>query len=716
MSRAPNPRTPWRRLFGVLVTLAVAVRVLFLVELRGASLVGVLLGDAAYFHAWAVELAAGRWLGSEPFFQAPLYPYGLGALYSLVGAEPWVVRCLQAVAGGLAAGWVALGTLRLFGRREAWAAGLILALYAPSIWFVALLQKGSLTLALASLLFWLCARYATGGAGARGGLAIGLVTGLFVLTRQNALLLLPALAAGVWSYGGEGRRRGLLWFAGGVLCALAPALVRNGMVLGELTISSANGGVNFYQGNHAGADGLYQPLLPGRGHPDFESADARDLAMWALGRELTSSEVSRYWYARAWSDIREDPARWLALLARKVRLSLHGKEAMDVEAMEAYERESRWLWGLGRVFHFGLVLPLALVGIVFGCRRGQARLWGLALGGLLWLGAVLFLVTARFRLAYVPFLVPFAASGLLELFRLRGLSRWAACILAGGALLFSNLPIDVGGNPLATTQTNLALAYLVEGDLEAAHRASLEAVRLDPNEGGHHFVLGRVEGSRGDAERAQASFAQALITRPDLEASIESWRGAFGLRRGDPTSAVEHLARAVELDPYRIDARHGLGLAYRQLGRYEQAERAYLDLLELRPAHVETLHNLGYLYEGTGQSARALESYRRAIEADPDFLPSLGRRAWMLSTLPDPSLRDGQQAVALARHALEVQPDSISGRDALAAAYAEVGRMEDAVSTLEELLDRPLSDETYRTSVEQRLESYRRGEPWRDRR
>ena len=45
------------------------------------------------------RLAGGDWVGTEVFYQAPLYPYFLGVLYSAFGHSLWVVRLVQAAVG-----------------------------------------------------------------------------------------------------------------------------------------------------------------------------------------------------------------------------------------------------------------------------------------------------------------------------------------------------------------------------------------------------------------------------------------------------------------------------------------------------------------------------------------------------------------------------------------------------------------------------------------
>ena len=59
----------------------------------------------------------------------------------------------------------------------------------------------------------------------------------------------------------------------------------------------------------------------------------------------------------------------------------------------------------------------------------------------------------------------------------------------------------------------------------------------------------------------------------------------------------------------------------------------------------------------------------------------------MLATTPDTDLRDGDQAVKFASRAVELTGgDSCNELDTLAAAYAEAGRLDEAITTAERAL------------------------------
>ncbi|MEA2693346.1 MAG: hypothetical protein QOJ16_2733, partial [Acidobacteriota bacterium] len=93
MSTPPSPRG--RRLLFALLALALVLRLGHWWAVRKAPFFGQLVMDSQEYDRWARQIAAGDWLGSEVFFQAPLYPYLLGVVYRLAGHRLDAVYLLQ---------------------------------------------------------------------------------------------------------------------------------------------------------------------------------------------------------------------------------------------------------------------------------------------------------------------------------------------------------------------------------------------------------------------------------------------------------------------------------------------------------------------------------------------------------------------------------------------------------------------------------------------
>ena len=152
-------RPAWYALaiFGV----ALFVRLVHVWQIRQSPFFSLLMGDSRGYDEWARRIAGGEWLGHDVFYQAPLYPYLLGVIYTIAGPQLLVVRVVQALIGSASCALLALAAARLFpqsGRKAGIAAGLILALYAPAIFFDGLLQKSVLDVFFVCLALWLISR------------------------------------------------------------------------------------------------------------------------------------------------------------------------------------------------------------------------------------------------------------------------------------------------------------------------------------------------------------------------------------------------------------------------------------------------------------------------------------------------------------------------------------------------------------------------------
>ena len=114
---------------------ALILRLLHVWQMRETLFFSVLMGDSRGYDAWARQIAAGDWIGSEVFYQAPLYPYFLGVIYAVFGRDLAIVRVCQAVVGSAACTLVGLTAWRLFSKKAAIVAGFGMALYAPAVFF-----------------------------------------------------------------------------------------------------------------------------------------------------------------------------------------------------------------------------------------------------------------------------------------------------------------------------------------------------------------------------------------------------------------------------------------------------------------------------------------------------------------------------------------------------------------------------------------------------
>src|SRR5262245_21244569 len=187
---------PFRRALLAVFVVALAARAFHVSQIARSPFARVLVGDARSYDAWAQRIAGGDWVGTGTFYQAPLYPYTLAAIYVAAGRDPMTVRWVQAILGAATCVLLALAGRSWLGEREGIVAGAILAVYPPAIFFDGLIQKAALDGLLVCGLLALLGAYA---AQEKRGLllAAGAATGALALTRENALVFALIIAAWV---------------------------------------------------------------------------------------------------------------------------------------------------------------------------------------------------------------------------------------------------------------------------------------------------------------------------------------------------------------------------------------------------------------------------------------------------------------------------------------------------------------------------------------
>jgi tetratricopeptide (TPR) repeat protein len=559
-------RDRWTLTLLAVFLLALAVRLAALLELRGDPWNEILLGDAAHFDAWGRRLAAGQSDSGTVFFQAPLYPYLLGAIYRLFGHMPDLVRLLQCTGGALAAMLIAASTRRLATPRAAILAGVFAALYVPAIWYDLQIEKTSLSLTLTAALLWFLVAPAGSVAGRRAlasAFGAGVAIGALALLRENALVLIVPLGLALARTAPAGRRlRHLAMLAAGLVACLLPVALHNLRAGGTPLPTTANAGVNFWIGNGAGANGQYRELVPGRGHPDYEQQDARRLAEEAAHRSLSPAAVSRHWFARAFREMAAAPGRAAATTGAKLRLLASRSEVMDSVSLQVFQDASVTLRALG-IVGFGLLLPPALAGIVLCWRRRAAAPLLLAVA-LLAASIVVFFVMGRFRLGLVPLLLPLAAVTLDEWRRLPRVPLALAALCFG--LLVAWWPLPGLGDARAASAANLADEYLRRADFPSAENWAADAWRRAPGSAEAAYNLGLALRWQGKYAACREPLTAAMRLQPAYRADCLAEIGAATAALGDPAAARPLLEEALRLKPGHEGATRYLKLVDQSLG------------------------------------------------------------------------------------------------------------------------------------------------------
>lgn len=570
--------------------------------------------DSAAYDRWAREIAAGDWIGSTTFYQAPLYPYFLAVVYRLFGAGYDLVYLVQ-IAVAILGVWALYRAGRLLGgERHGLCAAVLAALYAPFPFYDVQLVKESFAVSATSLLlfFLLAGRRVTDEIPARLSWSrawpwwwsAGLATGVLVLLRENTFLVLPLLAMLALEPGrirASAVRAGAL--VGGVVLLLLPIAIRNGVVGGTYLPTTFQGGTAFYQGNHPGASGTYEPMTPGRHLPRFDREASIRIAEEDLGRELSGAEVSSYWLGRSLTWAREEPLDFLALQARKLAMFWRFYEWPDAVDYYAVRLESPAL--RFAPFELGGVMLLACAGLWLRREHLPRRDLPVVLFVLGWtVSTIAFFVLSRYRMPMVPALVLFAAEPVRRLLD-----------AAFGSSEESGESGTARSLPRAAAWSALVLLAIVLP----------KATMPPPNFALHHYNLGVLAMERSEPAEARRHFVESLRHDPELLLPILNLgRLAAGAR--DWPAAERFFREATRLEPESDDASANLGALYLATGRPTEARQWLERALELNARHPEALQNAVLLEIAAGDLETAREHLDELAAVAPDAAAVEGLR------------------------------------------------------------------------------------------
>jgi Flp pilus assembly protein TadD len=338
--------------------------------------------------------------------------------------------------------------------------------------------------------------------------------------------------------------------------------------------------------------------------------------------------------------------------------------------------------------------------------------------------------------------------------------RWPAALVAAGYYVVMLLPvsglIQLGGQSVADRYSYLSclgFALLLGAGVVAVRRtASRLSAAAAPG-----VAACLVVSVLGLLTRHQARVWQNTVTlwacvlRQYPDSAIARMAYAdYLVQRGRADEAIPHLDRAIESSPSLAEARYRLGTALFALRRFAEASQSFQDAVRLKPDHLwawthlgliamqqgnleqavsafqqavaaaphngAALNNLATALARLGRRDEAIGYWRRAAESSPDSPHILENLAWHLACSPEDGLRDGAQAALLAERACrQTRGRSATGLDALAAAYAEMGRYEDAARAARQAIDaaRRSHDDHLAQEIENRLALYEANRPYR---
>jgi len=215
--------------------------------------------------------------------------------------------------------------------------------------------------------------------------------------------------------------------------------------------------------------------------------------------------------------------------------------------------------------------------------------------------------------------------------------------------------------------------------LQAAIKEYETIARLKPDDLETHLLLGQLYGLNHDSAKAEQQFEAAQRIDPNSEEVVLSMARQY-TEQGNFEKASQTLAAVPAGDR---SERMDLALAgiYDQLKKYKLSAEAYKAALDQDPENMDAKRGLANALIASGQNDAAAKLYGDLVTADPNDAESLIRAA-------DLQRQKGHydQALATLKKAAVLAPDSLELKYNEALVYDALGRYNDSIQVLKEML------------------------------
>jgi len=617
--------------------LALFVRLLYLYQSSANPSFGYPIVDSGNYDSLARSLAAGEAMSEQFFWQPFFYPFFLSIVYWAGNSSIICAKVIQVLLGCVTCLLTYHLGKRIFDRTAGIIAAVITALYGPLIFFEAELLASGWAAFWAVILILLFLESSSKRSLWFFGL-LGICGALSIITRPTFVPFFTA--AVVWLalifYRSDDRWRKIYPKLGAILAGFLliaiPVAAQNFLVTGHFGIFPSSGGINFYIGNN----------------PNYtETMTARPGWGWDEILELPEQngvtgdlwEKQKFFRQKVVNYVVTEPLGFLKGLAYKTIQFLNSREIPRNVDVYLFGKWSRLLglltWKAGRFgFPFGVLLPLALLGVVIHRRQIPAPVLLFVI--LYPLSIILVFTAARYRVPVIPVISVIAAAGLLDLIMtVRGLHwhRIAIISVFGVAIVsLSSLPGPFPGekpNYEAELYYGVASSLKRRGWLDEAVINFYQALKLDPNYTEAHYNLGNTLATQGKFDEAISHYHQALQFEPNSPMVHGNLAHALA-QQGKPEEAITHLKEVLRTEPDWPRPYYDLGRAYARLGKYDLAIQNYKEALRLEPDYAEAHYNLGVVYYRQGRFDLTIAHWTEAVKLKPDS-PVLRRDlAWIL--------------------------------------------------------------------------------------
>jgi len=142
------------------------------------------------------------------------------------------------------------------------------------------------------------------------------------------------------------------------------------------------------------------------------------------------------------------------------------------------------------------------------------------------------------------------------------------------------------------------------------------------------------------------------------------------------------FSKTLENSPNSPIAHGGLGTAYQQQGKYDEAIREFKKAIELMPRHYKAHNSLAYAYEMQGFVEQAIYHYKKVVEINPNYVDAYYNLANIFT-----KHRLLAQAATAYKKVIKLEPNDYVARNNLGVVYAMQGKLSQAIQVWEKVLE-----------------------------
>lgn len=232
----------------------------------------------------------------------------------------------------------------------------------------------------------------------------------------------------------------------------------------------------------------------------------------------------------------------------------------------------------------------------------------------------------------------------------------------------------------ADLQTTLAIAYLIQGNEEAAQPALAAALAAQADYPPALVVQARLKAANKDIAGALATLDTVLAKSPN---NHEAWKfkGDIILAQGNPEGALAAFRKSIEVRPDYLLAHAAAVSALIQQAKLDDASKQFEAMKKVAPKNPQTLYLETQLAYQKKDFKVARELAQQLLKATPDSPGSL-----QLAGAIELQLKSTAQAEEYLSKALKAAPDLVIARRLLILTYLQGGQPAKALNALEPAL------------------------------